>query len=100
MLFDVFYETGIKNLFTYSLTYDKPEFLYTVITILSELFIAIRQDLHGTVTDVDQIHQHFYPMTATQHITAEGPESFLLPDRKKLSGYVHRNPEVLLEIPC
>ena len=42
------------------------------------MFVPIGQNLHGTVTDIDQVDQHFNPFAASRHIVAERPESFLL----------------------
>ena len=42
------------------------------------MFVPIGQNLHGTVTDIDQVDQHFNPFAASRHIVAERSESFLL----------------------
>ena len=42
------------------------------------MFVLIGQNLHGTVTDVNQIDQHFNPFAAPHHIAAKRPECFLL----------------------
>ncbi len=35
------------------------------------------QDLHSTVTDIDQVYQHFYSFATPYHISAKRPERFL-----------------------
>ena len=42
------------------------------------MFVPIEQNLHGTVTDIDQVDQHLNTFAASRHIVAERPESFLL----------------------
>jgi len=42
------------------------------------MFVLIRQNLQGTVTDIDQIDQYFNPFAASHHIAAKRPERFLL----------------------
>ena len=41
------------------------------------MFVLIGQNLHGTVTDVNQIDQHFNPLAASHHIVTKRPERFL-----------------------
>ena len=76
--FDVFHEMGIKYLLADFPAEHETEFLYTHITVLKKFFILIRQQLHCTVADVDQIYQHLDSFAATQHVTAKRPESLLL----------------------
>ena len=45
--------------------------------VFRKIFILIRQDLHGTVTDIDQVYQHFYSLATPYHIVAKRPERFL-----------------------
>ena len=45
--------------------------------VFRKIFILIRQDLHGTVTDIDQVYQHFNSIATPHHIVAERPECFL-----------------------
>ena len=46
-------------------------------TVLRKMFVLIGQNLHGTVTDVNQIDQHFDPFAASYHIVTKRPERFL-----------------------
>ena len=78
MRFDIFHEIGKKYLAADALTQFKTKFLYTLCLVFRELFVLIRQNLHGTVTDIDQVDQRFNSFTAPHHITAERPERFLL----------------------
>ena len=41
------------------------------------MFVLIGQNLHGTVTNINQIDQHFNSLTASHHIVTKRPESFL-----------------------
>lgn len=41
------------------------------------MFVLIGQNLHGTVTDVNQIDKHFNPFAASHHIVTKRPERFL-----------------------
>ena len=41
------------------------------------MFVLIGQNLHGTVTDVNQIDQHFNPFAASHHIVTKRPDRFL-----------------------
>ena len=41
------------------------------------MFVLIGQNLHGTVTDVNQIDQHFNLFAASHHIVTKRPERFL-----------------------
>ena len=41
------------------------------------MFVLIGHNLHGTVTDVNQIDQHFNPLAASHHIVTKRPERFL-----------------------
>ena len=38
------------------------------------MFVLIGQNLHGTVTDVNQIDKHFNPFAASHHIVTKRPE--------------------------
>ena len=76
--FDVFHESGIKYLLPDLSAKRKSELLYAFGPISGKDIFLVRQQLHGTVTDVDQIDQHFNPFAAPHHIAAKRPECFLL----------------------
>ena len=78
MRFDIFHEIGKKYLAADALIQFKTKFLYTLCLVSREMFVLIRQNLHGTVTDIDQVDQRFNSFAAPHHITAERPERFLL----------------------
>ena len=42
------------------------------------MFVLIGQNLHGAVTDVNQIDQHFNPFAASHHIVTKRPEASYL----------------------
>ena len=59
------------------------------------MFVLIRQNLHGTVTDIDQVDQRFNSLAALHHITAQRPESFLL----IVTLFINNRYQVLFCIP-
>ena len=62
MRFDIFHEIGKKYLAADALTQFKTKLLYTFGAVLRKMFVLIGQNLHGTVTDIDQVDQRFIPL--------------------------------------
>ena len=77
MRFDIFHEIGKKYLAADALTQFKTKFLYTLCLVSREMFVLIRQNLHGTVTDIDQVDQCFNSFAASPHVVTKRPECFL-----------------------
>jgi len=57
MRFDIFHEIGKKYLAADALTQFKTKFLYTLCLVFREMFVLIRQNLHGTVV-LEYNHRH------------------------------------------
>ena len=49
--------------------------LYLIDLLTNQLFLSL---CHCTITDIDQIYQHFNTLAASYHIPAKWPEGFLL----------------------
>lgn len=75
-----FYNLINDRLVTDTLAYLKAKILYTYCTVFRKVFIRIRQNLHGIITNINKINHHLNvnAFATTHRITIQRAESFLL----------------------